>query len=717
MTYPNSAKQIYPHNAIFEVPNEIRQIADIGDRVSASLEWLISNHPEMFKTQRAVKEVIDYVLKEPENIVSPKKGDGVILSKQNDKKMDEIGINQNSEVFHANKRKLNSNEKQAVSGDALPPHLDADNISLTGRYSVGGKPHLTAVGGNIIPQNAKNEVKEQTKITQINEQRAKAKSEPKATTAKERAAQTTATQKQAIKPQEPTDDRKYFKNFDSEEYKKISNPYLSRTIKNGSIKTLIDNGFDDYNHKVKKEILDFIKLDKDLYEYYRYQEKYREVDYASETFRMRHYDISSLSTRANIWAQDFSDKYLMAKYKLTNDELAKVRAKWNDSLAKNKVTSITHIKEFGTNYAEFYHAKDLAIKKLLTERQGQVAGAFHKDGRDITISWGEAKMANGDIKGYGLSKIVAKHLNDFAIFEGSTPQEKMANGINEIIEKGKIVSDSGIDTIWYKKGDRAYVVGLSKGFNGVGDTSWVVTSYEKKNVVGDSKALSANAKFNEIKSPISTNTGTIPNQSIKEAETTAKDLTADAPSELYKAHRKAQKAKEALKPQEPMATTAKETQEPQAKSEPMATQITKTKATTKAEPTQETFDILKIDKNISDEQVERLLKEIEDKNLKVNLPLRDEEALGKAFEKDELGYGRKRLLNLALNEQFLKRHKGFIERAEKTQSKAEFQKFLKENKAEVVEYIKDMVTNTLRYIDSYGEGYHFTNKSSLRRAN
>lgn len=327
VTYPNSAKQIYPHNAIFEVPNEIRQIADIGDRVSASLEWLRSNHPEMFKTQRAVKEVIDYVLKEPENIVSPKKGDGVILSKQNDKKMDEIDINQNSEVFHANKRKLNSNEKQAVSGDALPPHLDADNTSLTGRYSVGGKPHLTAVDKNIIPQNAKNEVKEQAKITQINEQTAKAKSEP------------------------------------------------------------------------------------------------------------------------------------------------------------------------------------------------------------------------------------------------------------------------------------------------------------------------------------------------------------------------------------------------------MATQITKTKETTKAEPTQETFDILKIDKNISDEQVETLLKEIEDKNLKVNLPLRDEEPLGKAFQKNELGYSRKRLLNLALNEQFLKRHKGFIERAEKTQSKAEFQKFLKENKAEVVEYIKDMVTNTLRYIDAYGEGYHFTNKSSLRRAN
>ena len=438
VTYPNSAKQIYPHNAIFEVPNEIRQIADIGDRVSASLEWLISNHPEMFKTQRAVKEVIDYVLKEPENIVSPKKGDGVILSKQNDKKMDEIGINQNSEVFHANKRKLNSNEKQAVSGDALPPHLDADNISLTGRYSVGGKPHLTAVGGNIIPQNAKNEVKEQAKIIQINEQRAKAKSEPtatkakepkakpQATTAKERAAQTTATQKQAIKPQDPTDDRKYFKNLDSEEYKKISNPYLSRTIKNGDIKTLIDNGFDDYNQKVKKEILDFIKLDKDLYEYYQYQEKYREVDYASETFRMRHYDISSLSTRANIWAQDFSDKYLMAKYKLTKDELAKVRAKWNDSLVKN-VISIHPIKEFGTNYAEFYHDGANAIKKLLTEKQGQVAGAFHKDGLgDIDLVWGNEKM--------GLAHILARRSEQW----GEEKAIRFINHLAENIEKGTI---------------------------------------------------------------------------------------------------------------------------------------------------------------------------------------------------------------------------------------------------------------------------------------
>ena len=187
--------------------------------------------------------------------------------------------------------------------------------------------------------------------------------------------------------------------------------------------------------------------------------------------------------------------------------------------------NIKPIKEFGTNYAEFYHDGANAIKKLLTERQGQVAGAFHKDGRDITISWGEAKMANGDIKGYGLSKIEAKHLDDFAIFEGSTPQEKMANGINVIIKKGKIVSDSGIDTIIYKKGDNNFRVGLSKGFKGVGDDSWVITAYKVDKVSGSdflpssqiAKSDGTNLHSNTLSSK------TIPNQSIKEAET-AKEL-------------------------------------------------------------------------------------------------------------------------------------------------------------------------------------------------
>ncbi|ARR00348.1 hypothetical protein [Campylobacter porcelli] len=153
------------------------------------------------------------------------------------------------------------------------------------------------------------------------------------------------------------------------------------------------------------------------------------------------------------------------------------------------------IKEFGANYAEFYHDGKGAIDKLLTQRQGQVAGAFYKDGKDIDLVWGEFKVVKGEIKGYGLSKIEAKHLDDFAIFEGSTPQEKMANGINEIIQKGVLESKNGVDTIIYKKDNSEFRVGLSKGWNNQGDNRWIITAYNNKKVSSESIETSYHDTF------------------------------------------------------------------------------------------------------------------------------------------------------------------------------------------------------------------------------
>lgn len=154
------------------------------------------------------------------------------------------------------------------------------------------------------------------------------------------------------------------------------------------------------------------------------------------------------------------------------------------------------IKEFGTNYAEFYHDGANAIKKLLTERQGQVAGAFEREELgDIDLVWGEFKVVKGEIKGYGLSKIEAKHLDDFAIFEGSTPQEKMANGINEIIQKGVLESKNGVDTIIYKKDSGEFRVGLSKGWNNQGDNRWIITAYNNKKVSSESIETSYHDTF------------------------------------------------------------------------------------------------------------------------------------------------------------------------------------------------------------------------------
>ncbi|ARR02231.1 hypothetical protein CVIC8964_0819 [Campylobacter vicugnae] len=419
-------------------------------------------------------------------------------------------------------------KEKAVSGDALPPHLDADNTSLTGRYSVGGKPHLTAFNENIIPQNAKNEVKEQAKITQINEQTAKAKSEPSPTK--------------------------------------------------------------------------------------------QEVDSLSEA--------TPNLTRDGV-VSEIEARNLVKNISLNKDIAIQLQP---------KADLLKLVKDFSNVIKTPIFESKISIDKLLNH----LADKTDADKRLEYLNLIKPTLEN--------PLFITRENNRYRFVKTFIDSDKITKFLSVIEnDKGEFI---GITATPIKNTD---LKNLLKG-----------------NIVWGGDTLSTLSTPQIAKQEVEAISETIPNQSIKEAETTAKETT-----------------------QEPQATTAKEPQE----------------------PTKETFDILKIDKNISDEQVETLLKEIEDKNLKVNLPLRDEEPLGKALQKDELGYNQKSLLKRALNEQFLKRHKGFIERAEKTQSKAEFQKFLKENKAEVVEYIKDMVTNTLRYIDAYGQGYHFTNKSSLRRAN
>ena len=208
-----------------------------------------------------------------------------------------------------------------------------------------------------------------------------------------------------------------------------------------------------------------------------------------------------------------------------------------NSLRKNRLRiqeelNIIPIKEFGTNYAEFYKDGKGAIQKLLSEAKdyetrkeagsltedevkqgaykGQVAGAFHKEGLgDIDLVWGDSKM--------GLQKIITKHIDDFNDFAGETQQAKLANGLSEIVENGKVVSENGVNTIWYKRGDDYYLVGLSKGFNGIGENEWIITSYEKRDLTAnqkadinskiqdsDTKALSPVSEFNELQSLNST---------------------------------------------------------------------------------------------------------------------------------------------------------------------------------------------------------------------
>ena len=150
--------------------------------------------------------------------------------------------------------------------------------------------------------------------------------------------------------------------------------------------------------------------------------------------------------------------------------------------------NITPIKDFGTNYAEFYHDGIGAVNKLLAEKRGQVAGAFYrKELGDIDLVWGNEQI--------GLNKILSKHEGDFKEFGG------VASGLEKIVKEGRIADKDGVLTIFREQNGKTYAVGLSKGRFGEGDNKWVITAYEKKNLGGRNETLSAYASLSGSKTP------------------------------------------------------------------------------------------------------------------------------------------------------------------------------------------------------------------------
>ena len=150
--------------------------------------------------------------------------------------------------------------------------------------------------------------------------------------------------------------------------------------------------------------------------------------------------------------------------------------------------NITPIKDFGTNYAEFYHDGVGAVNKLLAEKKGQVAGAFYrKELGDIDLVWGNEQI--------GLNKILSKHEGDFKEFGG------VASGLEKIVKEGRIADKDGVLTIFREQNGKTYAVGLSKRRFGEGDNKWVITAYEKKNLGGRNETLSAYASLSGSKTP------------------------------------------------------------------------------------------------------------------------------------------------------------------------------------------------------------------------
>ncbi|EOG9532191.1 PBECR2 nuclease fold domain-containing protein [Campylobacter upsaliensis] len=240
-----------------------------------------------------------------------------------------------------------------------------------------------------------------------------------------------------------------------------------------------------------------------------------------EAFKKGHHTTKQILEANNIKQDSVQAKEVI-------DSIAQTRQYLEDTF------NIKPLEEFGTNYAEFYRDGKGAVEKLLAEKQGQVSGAFYKEGLgEIDLVWGDEKI--------GLKKIIEKHLSDFENFEGKDEAEKMVNALNEIIENGKIITENGINTLWLKKDDEYYLIGLSRGWSGKGENEWIITSYKKTKgkipdeLKGDTANLSAYSdEFNPLltsKDEPLNSKDIIPQQKIKFAmekfhydEKKAKDL-------------------------------------------------------------------------------------------------------------------------------------------------------------------------------------------------
>ncbi len=154
-----------------------------------------------------------------------------------------------------------------------------------------------------------------------------------------------------------------------------------------------------------------------------------------------------------------------------NDNASKDHAKEEEETNKKRV--------FGTEY-KGYKGTD-AINKLLKEKQGFVQNAFsRKDIGNIDVVYGEI-VDKEKLKGYGLSKIFAKH------------PEMTPELISEIVEKGSLSKTYNGFNLCY----RGYIVGLNKGYreNGklITTDNWIVTSFKnEKEKVNDAIASAVN---------------------------------------------------------------------------------------------------------------------------------------------------------------------------------------------------------------------------------
>ncbi|HEH5222725.1 TPA: hypothetical protein SG830_001069 [Campylobacter coli] len=468
-------------NVKISVSPNVRNLAKLtNDEIIADLEYLANKHNEMFKKPSDVFKLIKEIKENPTFFYKNNRMDIALIAKRlNDNKLGKLGVNKDTgEVRHVTKVK----EKDLTRLEKVSKKNTKENVGIIQTFIQPGSKNDNSLNG--LPKNPLVESPYSTQPVLSKD------AEPTANGAnalsKGNNPNSTQTKpktnlmddiKENIKTKEV--EKKNKKSVKQRLDKKIQNDKNARALPTSRASSETKQvSFSDKNStqaKPKKNLMEDIKENIKAKEVEKknkksvkqsLDEKIQNDKKASEDILKRYDDFLKENKDYNL---DFlgnldvvtREFILNAKKKTYKGKKADIPDLMRFRIEKE--LNIQALKEFGKNYAEYYHDGKGALQKLLIEKQGQVAGAFHrKDLGDIDLVWGEVtdKIKH---KGYGLAHIIDKH------------PELDLKLISDIVDKGKLNNQNNIR---YRIEYKNYIIGLSSEYKG-NKRTFIITAFER----------------------------------------------------------------------------------------------------------------------------------------------------------------------------------------------------------------------------------------------
>ncbi|EAI9375184.1 hypothetical protein C2Q60_08175 [Campylobacter coli] len=402
-------------NVKISVSPNVRNLAKLtNDEIIADLEYLANKHKEMFKKPSDVFKLIKEIKENPTFFYKNNRMDIALIAKRlNDNKLGKLGVNKDTgEVRHVTKVK----EKDLTRLEKVSKKNTKENVGIIQTFIQPGSKNDNSLNG--LPKNPLVESPYSTQPVLSKD------AEPTANGANALSKGNNPNSTQTKPKKNLMEDIK--ENIEAKEVEKKNKK---------SVKQRLDEKIQN-DKKASEDILkrydDFLKENKD-------------------------YNLDFLGN-LDVVTREF---ILNAKKKTYKGKKADIPDLMRFRIEKE--LNIQALKEFGKNYAEYYHDGKGALQKLLIEKQGQVAGAFHrKDLGDIDLVWGEVidKIKH---KGYGLAHIIDKH------------PELDLKLISDIVDKGKLNNQNNIR---YRIEYKNYIIGLSSEYKG-NKRTFIITAFER----------------------------------------------------------------------------------------------------------------------------------------------------------------------------------------------------------------------------------------------